>query len=322
MGMHPYGKPTLRRQDLRDDPTSPRTAACGTTCATSPTTTRATRRCTQAFGEHFGRPARDPKLGDKSLDPFYCDIAASHPEGDRGDRAQDGAPPARRCTGLEEPVHGRRRRAELGRQLQDPARRAASRTSTSSPRRATTAARSARRYWAYNHLLGQPRGPALDHAYLGSEYSRRRDRGLPRQARHRATSTSRTTSASSTSSRATLVDGKVCGWFRGRFEWGPRALGARSIIADPRKRRDEGEAQRDDQVPRGVPALRAVGARGARRRVLRAPRGRAALPRALHALRDAGARGQARRAPRDHARGRLRPPADGATRRPTPPTTA
>ena len=27
----------------------------------------------------------------------------------------------------------------------------------------------------------------------------------------------------------------VCGWFRGRFEWGPRALGARSIIADPRR---------------------------------------------------------------------------------------
>ena len=32
-----------------------------------------------------------------------------------------------------------------------------------------------------------------------------------------------------------LVDGKVGGWFRGRQEWGPRALGNRSIIADPRK---------------------------------------------------------------------------------------
>ena len=26
-------------------------------------------------------------------------------------------------------------------------------------------------YWAYNHPLGQPRGPALDHAYLGPSYS-------------------------------------------------------------------------------------------------------------------------------------------------------
>ena len=31
-----------------------------------------------------------------------------------------------------------------------------------------------------------------------------------------------------------LADGKVIGWFQGRMEFGPRALGARSIIADPR----------------------------------------------------------------------------------------
>src|SRR5574341_905380 len=32
-----------------------------------------------------------------------------------------------------------------------------------------------------------------------------------------------------------LVDGEVVGWFQGRFEWGPRALGSRSILADPRR---------------------------------------------------------------------------------------
>jgi len=32
-----------------------------------------------------------------------------------------------------------------------------------------------------------------------------------------------------------LVDGEVIGWFSGRAEFGPRALGARSIIADPRR---------------------------------------------------------------------------------------
>jgi len=32
-----------------------------------------------------------------------------------------------------------------------------------------------------------------------------------------------------------LVDGEVVGWFQGRDEWGPRALGQRSVIADPRK---------------------------------------------------------------------------------------
>lgn len=32
-----------------------------------------------------------------------------------------------------------------------------------------------------------------------------------------------------------IIKGKVIGWFNGKFEWGPRALGARSILADPRQ---------------------------------------------------------------------------------------
>lgn len=32
-----------------------------------------------------------------------------------------------------------------------------------------------------------------------------------------------------------IADGKVIGWFQGRMEWGPRALGNRSILADPRR---------------------------------------------------------------------------------------
>src|SRR6202790_1658669 len=34
---------------------------------------------------------------------------------------------------------------------------------------------------------------------------------------------------------AIIADGKILGWFQGRAEWGPRALGNRSIIADPRR---------------------------------------------------------------------------------------
>lgn len=34
---------------------------------------------------------------------------------------------------------------------------------------------------------------------------------------------------------ALIATGAVVGWFQGRFEWGPRALGARSILADPRR---------------------------------------------------------------------------------------
>jgi len=32
-----------------------------------------------------------------------------------------------------------------------------------------------------------------------------------------------------------VADGKVIGWFQGRMEWGPRALGNRSILGDPRR---------------------------------------------------------------------------------------
>ena len=32
-----------------------------------------------------------------------------------------------------------------------------------------------------------------------------------------------------------IADGKVIGWFQGRLEWGPRALGNRSILGDPRR---------------------------------------------------------------------------------------
>lgn len=34
---------------------------------------------------------------------------------------------------------------------------------------------------------------------------------------------------------ADLADGRVVGWFHGRMEWGPRALGGRSILGDPRR---------------------------------------------------------------------------------------
>src|SRR5204863_5147158 len=32
-----------------------------------------------------------------------------------------------------------------------------------------------------------------------------------------------------------VANGKVVGWFQGRMEWGPRALGNRSIVCDPRR---------------------------------------------------------------------------------------
>ena len=37
------------------------------------------------------------------------------------------------------------------------------------------------------------------------------------------------------SCKRVYLNGKVVGWFQGRMEWGPRALGNRSILGDPRR---------------------------------------------------------------------------------------
>jgi carbamoyltransferase len=85
---------------------------------------------------------------------------------------------------------------------------------------------------AWNGLLGKPRLPRLDSAYLGPGYADDEvravlDRYGARYTEHpRAELLARTTDL--------LEQGKVVGWFQGRMEWGPRALGHRSILGDPR----------------------------------------------------------------------------------------
>src|SRR5262249_23423024 len=43
------------------------------------------------------------------------------------------------------------------------------------------------------------------------------------------------TSALCAATAKAISEGKVIGWFQGRLEWGPRALGNRSILCDPRR---------------------------------------------------------------------------------------
>lgn len=47
---------------------------------------------------------------------------------------------------------------------------------------------------------------------------------------------------------AKIAEGKVIGWFQGRSEWGPRALGSRSVVADPRSK--ETKQRINDQMKR------------------------------------------------------------------------
>ena len=87
--------------------------------------------------------------------------------------------------------------------------------------------------WAYHAVLGQPRGFRMEHAYWGQEYG---------PGEIKAFLDGENIAHWHADSRDTLLDrvteyltnGKVVGWYQGRFEWGPRALGNRSILADPR----------------------------------------------------------------------------------------
>lgn len=87
--------------------------------------------------------------------------------------------------------------------------------------------------YAWHSLLGKPREFTLEHAYWGQDYS-----GSEIKAFLDQNNISYDLIADDDKLIDNVVDeltrGKVIGWFQGRFEWGPRALGNRSILADPR----------------------------------------------------------------------------------------
>jgi carbamoyltransferase len=86
---------------------------------------------------------------------------------------------------------------------------------------------------AYHGLMGKPRTFILEHAYWGKEYSEYEIKDF---LDSNGISYEYFSDQSKLLLRIVndLVDGKVIGLFQGRFEWGPRALGNRSILADPR----------------------------------------------------------------------------------------
>lgn len=89
---------------------------------------------------------------------------------------------------------------------------------------------------AYHLMLEKPRsihaGDSMYGAYLGPEFSQREIE--ERLGKAGAVFTAEVDEALIDSVAHALVDGKAVGWMQGRMEFGPRALGGRSIIADPR----------------------------------------------------------------------------------------
>ncbi|MBI1259439.1 MAG: carbamoyltransferase [Chloroflexi bacterium] len=88
-------------------------------------------------------------------------------------------------------------------------------------------------YYIYHQVLDQPRTYVMNDAYTGNQYDNDTIRAELERVGLKYTQVD---DAALVKRAAELVaDGNVMGWFQGRMEWGPRALGSRSIIADPRR---------------------------------------------------------------------------------------
>ena len=96
-------------------------------------------------------------------------------------------------------------------------------------------------YVVWNQVLKQPRSFRMEHSYWGPSYARDvvavllaeksaelQDAGCTIDEIDDEAELCRRTATA-------ISEGKVIGWFQGRMEWGPRALGNRSILGDPRR---------------------------------------------------------------------------------------
>ena len=90
-------------------------------------------------------------------------------------------------------------------------------------------------YWVWHQELGNPRDFVLNHSSLGPDYS---DSEVKAAMDAKGINYEWIEDEGQLCQRTvdSMVDGDVVGWFQGRSEWGPRALGNRSIVVDPRRK--------------------------------------------------------------------------------------
>jgi carbamoyltransferase len=93
-------------------------------------------------------------------------------------------------------------------------------------------------FYLLHHAFSEPRRFAMQHAYWGPQFAESQlraaidsrvpvDAGIQRRSFH--------LDLLPAAAARHIAEGKVVGWYQGRAEWGPRALGNRSILADPRR---------------------------------------------------------------------------------------
>jgi carbamoyltransferase len=93
-------------------------------------------------------------------------------------------------------------------------------------------------YFVHHQILGQPRSFVMKDAYWGPGYTPEQIRSAVAASRLSGEgleiSELHETEVAKEAAKE-IAAGKILGWFQGRAEWGPRALGNRSIVADPRR---------------------------------------------------------------------------------------
>ncbi len=93
-------------------------------------------------------------------------------------------------------------------------------------------------FYVWHQVLGKPRSFVMNHAYWGPGYSNAEIRAAIDSsgiAQKGYALTELREGELAHLAAAKVAGGKILGWFQGRAEWGPRALGNRSIVADPRR---------------------------------------------------------------------------------------
>jgi carbamoyltransferase len=88
-------------------------------------------------------------------------------------------------------------------------------------------------FLTHHHLLGRPRSYQMDHAYFGPSFDSETCAAVLRRAGLRVPTVPDEELLPLVA--RIIADGGVVGWFQGRMEFGPRALGNRSFLADPRR---------------------------------------------------------------------------------------
>lgn len=88
-------------------------------------------------------------------------------------------------------------------------------------------------FFVWNQILNQPRKFVMQHAYWGPSYSEKEIQEALDRANLKYTRLEDDVLIPKVAKD--ISDGKIVGWLQGRVEFGPRALGNRSIVVDPRR---------------------------------------------------------------------------------------